>query len=82
MCGISINRTTAVFFGMTRVFLQWADGSRQFDVDGYLKKLTFHIWNETGIQVDPYYHQLGFDDFTAESLDFDCTTYFTKAVEL
>ena len=83
MCGISINSTTVVFFGMIRDFVEWKEpGLQHFNVDGYLKKLTFHIWNKTGIQIDPYFHHLGFDELSARNLDFDCTTYFTKAARL
>ena len=77
MCGISVNGTTAVFFGM-----MWTHTEQVKEADGYLKKLTFQIWNKTGIQIDPYFHHLGFDEFYSKYLDFDCTTYFTKAARL
>ena len=86
MCGIGINGSTAMFFGMTKQ--SWEQEHGVLSNVGYLQKLTLNIWNGKGIQVDdPYFHD--FHDFNAfgtniyrTEVDFDCTTMLTKNADL
>ena len=94
MCGIGINRTTAMFFGMTKAYYNLDTGWIETDEynktynDGYLKKFTLNIWNGKGIQVsEPHFHD--FHEFDAfgygadrSEVDFDCTTMFNKNADM
>ena len=94
MCGIGINRTIAMFFGMTKAYYNLDTGWIETDEynktynDGYLKKFTLNIWNGKGIQVsEPHFHD--FHEFDAfgygadrSEVDFDCTTMFNKNADM
>ena len=84
MCGIGINRSTAIFFGMTRPYLD--DFTGWTETDAYLKKFLLNIMNGKGIQVDdPFFHDFHeFDAFGADrsEVDFDCTTMMTKNADM
>ena len=89
MCGISINRTTAMFFGMTKAYYDYHTAwvGTELSNDGYLKRFTLNIWNRKGIRVDePYIHDLheldGFEAGISDEVDFDCTTMLTKNADL
>ena len=91
MCGIGVNDTTAVLFGMLQPMSTPLDAifetseSFPYDTveDGYLKKLTLNLWNKAGIQVDPYFHEfVNLDEYFASELDFDCTTMHTKTADM
>ena len=94
MCGVGVNDTTAVLFGMMQPILStpldvfsetWElEALHNIVEDGYLKKLTFNLWDtKDGIQVDPYFHEfVNLDKYFASELDFDCTTLFTKTADM
>ena len=89
MCGIGINRTTAMFFGMTKAYYDYHTAwvGTELSNDGYLKRFTLNIWNRKGIRVDePYIHDLheldGFEAGISDEVDFDCTTMLTKNADL
>ena len=78
MCGVGIDRSTAVFFGMKVPVNAYSD----FTEDGVLKKITFNIWNNTGIKIDHQFHDFELDIYFVPKLDFDCATMTTKSKNL
>ena len=85
MCGIGVNDTTAVLFGMMQPIHDTVESLHEIVEDGYLKKITLYLWDEKNpIQVDPYFHEFANlkDKFFASQLDFDCATMFTKTSDM
>ena len=84
MCGIGVNDTTAVLFGMMQPISETWESFNAKVEDGYLKKITLNLWGEDWIQVDPHFHEFANleNEFFASQLDFDCATMFTKTADM